>query len=181
MMYSAVASRYAVALYKVSKVNGKTEEYKEQLKVLNQLYDAVSVFLNNQSVAVDERANFLIDLMKKLNIEIDEAFARFIHLLIANRRIKFIKQIASFFDYTILDNAGLIPVDVTSASELSSEELGLLSNFVKKYTGREPVFNVKFDEDLIAGVVLEFSGKKLDASIKGRLQSIVKDVLIRKG
>ncbi|MBP9518878.1 MAG: F0F1 ATP synthase subunit delta, partial [Fervidobacterium sp.] len=82
---------------------------------------------------------------------------------------------------TILDNAGLIPVDVTSASELSSEELGLLSNFVKKYTGREPVFNVKFDEDLIAGVVLEFSGKKLDASIKGRLQSIVKDVLIRKG
>jgi len=32
MMYSAVASRYAVALYKVSKVNGKTEEYKEQLK-----------------------------------------------------------------------------------------------------------------------------------------------------
>jgi len=96
MMYSAVASRYAVALYKVSKVNGKTEEYKEQLKVLNQLYDAVSVFLNNQSVAVDERANFLIDLMKRLNVEVDEAFARFIHLLIANRRIKFIKQIASF-------------------------------------------------------------------------------------
>lgn len=181
MMHSAVASKYAIALYNVSKVNGKTEEYKNWLGVLSQMYDAVSIFLNNQSVSVNERTNFLVDLMKGLKIEVDEVFSRFIHLLIANRRIKFVKQIASYFDYTILENAGLIPVDLTSASELSSEEQSLLSNFVKRYTGRDPVFNIKLDEELIAGVVLEFSGKKLDASIKGRLQSIVKDVLIRKG
>lgn len=121
-----------------------------------------------------------MEIMRELDISVDDVFRRFVHLLISNRRIKFIKQIASFFDYTILDDAGLIPVDVTSAIELTEKEDQLLSAFVKKYTNREPVFKIKIDEELIAGVVLEFAGKKLDASIKGRLQSIVKDVLIRK-
>ncbi|HCI28869.1 MAG TPA: F0F1 ATP synthase subunit delta, partial [Fervidobacterium sp.] len=119
MMHSAVASKYALALYNVSKTNGKTETYKNQLKALNQLYDSISIFLNNQSVSTDVRTNFVMEIMRELDISVDDVFRRFVHLLISNRRIKFIKQIASFFDYTILDDAGLIPVDVTSAIELT--------------------------------------------------------------
>lgn len=181
MMYSAVASKYAVALYNISKVNKKTEEYKVLLRNLADIYEAIPVYLNNQSVKPERRVQAILEVMKELKLKTDEVFERFIYLLIVNKRIKYIRQIVSFFDFTILDESGFIPVNVLSAAPLSKEEEELLSKFVSKYTGRKPVFNVTIDESLLAGVILEFAGKTFDVSIKGRLQSIARNVLRREG
>ncbi|MFN6991917.1 MAG: F0F1 ATP synthase subunit delta [Fervidobacterium sp.] len=181
MRYSAVASKYAIALYNISKVNGKTEEYKNLLNATEEVYEAVSVYLNNQSIKPERRVQALLEILKSFNYTVDDVFQRFVYLLILNKRIKFIKQIVSFFDYTILDSEGLIPVNVQSALPLSKEEEELLSKFVEKYTRRKPVFNVTVDENLIAGVLLEFAGKTFDVTIAGRLNNIARNVLRREG
>lgn len=181
MMYSAIASKYAMALYNVSKVNHKTEEYKENLKVFTQIYDYMSVFLNNQAIKPENRAQVVCQIMNELGLTVDHVFSRFVYLLIANKRLKYIKQIATFFDYTMLEDKGLIPVNLTAAIELTGEEERLLADFVRRYTGREPVFSMAVNEDLIAGVVMEFAGKRFDASIKGRLENLARNVLRREG
>ncbi len=181
MMYSAVASKYAVALYNISKVNKKTEEYRALLRSIADIYEAIPVYLNNQAVKPERRVQAILEVMKQLKLKTDEVFERFIYLLIVNKRMKYIKQIVSFFDYTILDESGFIPVNVQSATSLSKQEEELLSKFVSKYTGRKPVFNVTIDEGLLAGVVLEFAGKTFDVSVKGRLQNIARNVLRREG
>lgn len=176
MIYSSVASRYALALLNVSKRLGTTEHYGELLKVTSQIYDSLATVLNNQALKPEIRTNLVIEILSSLNLEVDEPFKRFVHLLIVNKRIKYVKHIASYYDYSILENNGLVPVDVTSALPLSAEELEVLSRFVTKYTNRKPVFQTKIDENLIAGVVIEFAGKKLDASIKGRLERIAREI-----
>lgn len=181
MRYSATASKYALALYNISKVNGKTEEYKNLLGATAEIYDAVSVYFNNQSIKPEKRVQAILEILKSFNFTVDSVFERFVHLLIINKRINFIKQILSFFSYTILDDNGLIPVNVQSALSLSKEEEELLSAFVEKYTNRKPVFNVTVDENLIAGVMLEFAGKTFDATISGRLNNIARNVLRREG
>jgi len=181
MMYSSIASKYAVALYNISKVNKKTEEYKERLNVLTRIYDELSVFLNNQAIKPEKRMQLVCSVMKELKYEPDEIFSRFVYILISNKRLKYLKQIASFFDYTILEDKGLIPVELISATEIGEDEEKVLTEFVRKYTNRTPVFNTMVDESLIAGVVLEFSGKRYDASIKGRLEKLARDVLRREG
>ncbi len=181
MMYSSIASKYAIALYNISKVNKKTEEYKERLNVLTRIYDELSVFLNNQAIKPEKRMQLVCDVMKELKYEPDEIFSRFVYILISNKRLKYLKQIASFFDYTILEDNGLIPVELISATEIGEDEEKVLSQFVRKYTNRAPVFNTMVDESLIAGVVLEFPGKRFDASIKGRLEKLARDVLRREG
>ncbi|ANE41133.1 ATP synthase subunit delta [Fervidobacterium sp. SC_NGM5_O18] len=181
MMYSAIASKYAMALYNVSKVNNKTEEYKDRLKVLAQIYDYMSIFLNNQAIKPEKRAQVVCQLMNELGFPADQPFSRFVYLLISNKRLKYIKQILAFFDFTVLEDKGLIPVDITAAMDLSTEEEKLLSEFVKKHSGREPVFSITVDENLIAGVVMEFAGKRFDASIKGRLENLARNVLRREG
>ncbi|KAF2961518.1 F0F1 ATP synthase subunit delta [Fervidobacterium sp. 2310opik-2] len=181
MMYSAIASKYALALYNISKTNGKTETYKELLNILGDIYNLASVYLNNQAIKPENRVQFVLNIMKELKIEYDEIFRKFINLLIVNKRLKYINQIISFFDYTILEDKGLIPVNVTSAMELSKEEEEILSKFVEKYTNRKPVFNVTVDDSLIAGVVMEFAGKTFDVTVKGRLQNIARNALNREG
>ncbi|MEN3043114.1 MAG: F0F1 ATP synthase subunit delta [Fervidobacterium sp.] len=179
MIYSALASKYAVALYNVSKRNGKTEEYKNLLQNLADIYEPLSTYLNNQALKPEKRVQVILEVMRTLGIEVDEVFQKFMYILIANKRIKYIKQIVSFFEYTILDESGLIPVNLTSATSLSAEEEALLSEFVNKYTGRKPVFKVNIDEELLAGVIIEFAGKTFDVSLKGRLNNIARNVLIK--
>lgn len=181
MIYSAVASKYAVALYNISKVNNKTEDYKIFLRTLADIYHSIPVYLNNQAIKPERRVQVILEVTKEFEVKIDEVFERFIYLLIINKRIKYIRQIASFFDYTILDESGLIPVNAQSATSLSKEEEDLLSQFVSKHTGRKPVFNVTLDEELLAGIVLEFAGKTFDVSVKGRLHNIARNVLRREG
>ncbi|ODN29766.1 F0F1 ATP synthase subunit delta [Fervidobacterium thailandense] len=176
MIYSSVASKYALALLNVSKRLGKTEHYGELLKVTSQIYDSLATVLNNQALKPEIRANLIVEILRSLNLEVDEPFKRFVHLLIVNKRIKYVKQIASYYDYSILEDNGLVPVEVTSALPLSDEEREVLTNFVMKYTNRKPVFQEKLNEELVAGVVLEFAGKKLDASIKGRLERIAREI-----
>ncbi|MGC8820824.1 MAG: F0F1 ATP synthase subunit delta [Fervidobacterium sp.] len=181
MMYSTVASKYALALYNVSKANKKTKQYKELLKALVEIYESISPYLNNQSIKPEQRVQAIFEVLKAFNIEYDEVFQRFVYLLIVNKRVKYIKQIATLFDYTIFEDEGLIPVQVQSATPFTKEEEEILASFVEKYTGRKPVFDVKVDEELIAGVILEFSGKTFDVTIKGRLQNLARNVLKREG
>ncbi|MEJ5258081.1 MAG: F0F1 ATP synthase subunit delta [Fervidobacterium sp.] len=181
MMYSSIASKYALALYNVSKINQKTDEYKERLNVFVNIYNELSVFLNNQAIKPVKRSQLVCDIMSELGFKPDEVFGRFVYLLISNKRMKYIKQIATLFDYAILEENGLVPVEVISATDLNDEEKSALTEFVRKYTSKTPVFSVKVDEGIIAGVVVEFYGKRYDASIKGRLEKLARDVLRREG
>ncbi len=181
MIYSAVAFKYSKALFNVAKKLNKVDEYKNQLSVLAQLYDNISVFLNNQAIKPQKRTEFLVSVLKEIFGSVDAAFQRFLFLVMYNKRTKLIKQISSYYSHVSLEDAGYIPVEITSAQQLTNEEKVLIKKFVEKYTSRKPVFQENVDPELIAGAVIEFAGKKFDVSVKGRLESVARNVLIRKG
>ncbi len=181
MIYSAVAFKYSKALFNVAKKLNKLEDYKKQLSVLSQLYDNLYVFLNNQAIKPQRRTEVLVSVLKEVFGNVDEPFQKFLFLVVYNKRTKLIKQIASYYSHISLEDSGYVPVEITSASELTSEERSLIVQFVEKYTNRKPVFEETIDHNLIAGAVIEFAGKKFDVSVRGRLESVARNVLIRKG
>ncbi|MGB9615243.1 MAG: F0F1 ATP synthase subunit delta, partial [Fervidobacterium sp.] len=63
MMYSTVASKYALALYNVSKANKKTKQYKELLKALVEIYESISPYLNNQSIKPEQRVQAIFEVI----------------------------------------------------------------------------------------------------------------------
>jgi len=69
-----------------------------------------------------------------------------------------------------------VPVVLTIAYDLSDEETRAISDFVRRYTKREPVFDIKFDQSLLAGAVIEYNGRTFDVSISGRLRNIARSV-----
>ncbi|MDK2885568.1 MAG: F-type H+-transporting ATPase subunit delta [Thermosipho sp. (in: thermotogales)] len=187
MKYSVVAGKYVRALLLVAKKYNKIEEYRVLLQLLSEIYTHFSVFLSNPTEKLQKKLEVIkitFDevLGKNSKIKYDEIFQRFVEIVFENKRQKYIPQMASLFKYAAIEVENKIPVKVVSATDLTKDEEKVLREFVQKYTNKEPVFEKEIDSSLIAGVVIEFAGKKLDVSIKGRLEKIGREVFsLRKG
>ncbi|SHH29338.1 F0F1 ATP synthase subunit delta [Thermosipho atlanticus] len=187
MRYSIVAGKYVKALLIVAKKLQKIENYKVLLNILNMIYTNFSSFLNNPTEKIEKKMEFLEIIYKEVlsqtkEAQYDDIFKKFVEIVFENKRQKYIPQIALMYKYAAIEVENKIPVKVVSATKLSEEEEKVLIEFVRKYTEREPIFEKEIDEDLIAGIILEFAGKRLDISIKGRLEKIGREVFsLRKG
>lgn len=187
MKYSVVAGKYSKALLLVAKKINKVENYSHLLQILSEIFDHFSAFLNNPTEKIEKKLEFLkIAFNEVLGVrfksEYDNVFQKFVELIFVNKREKYIPQIASLYKYSAIEEENKIPVKVTSATVLTEEEEKILKEFVENHVNKEPVFEKEIDESLIAGVVLEFAGKKLDVSVKGRLEKISREVFsLRKG
>ena len=176
MRYSAVAGRYARALLNVAMDRGEEERYRELLKVVNVVYKKFRAFFDDPSTTSQKKHNFMLELLKDLKVEIDEPFVNFLRLLFERKRQKYLPLILEVYADLEIEAKGMIPVDVLAPYELSEEEKEVLRKFVKKVALREPVFRLKKDESLLAGVRLEFQGMSYDVSVKGRIERIYRDV-----
>ncbi|QTA37172.1 F0F1 ATP synthase subunit delta [Thermosipho ferrireducens] len=188
MRYSIVASKYVKALLLVAKKYKKEEEYAFYIQLLKELYTMYAFYLNNPTVRVEKHLTFIENLFEELSkkvdksIKVDSVFFKFVKIIFNNKRQKYIPQMASLYKYAAIESQNKIPVKVTSAYTLTPDEEEAISAFVKKYTGKEAVIETFLDERILAGVILEFAGKKLDVSILGRLEKVGRGVFsLRKG
>lgn len=79
-----------------------------------------------------------------------------------------IKAIAT--EYQLQNN--LLPVQLMSARELSAEELKKIQHSLEKSVGQKVEMECQVKPHLLAGIVITIKDKRLDASLKGRLDSL---------
>lgn len=65
-------------------------------------------------------------------------------------------------------------IDLTVATEPSSQTLRKISDWVKSSVGQNIAINIIVDKDIISGAIISFRGKYLDFSIKSQLDSAIK-------
>lgn len=183
MRYSVIAGKYVKALLLVGKRKNSIEKYGNYLSFLKDLYEGFSAFFNNPIIKGNQKVKIVKQTFKEIfKEEIDEAFINFVAIVFENKRQKFIPQMYSVYRYAAIDIENKILVNVKSATKLSENEVKAIEDFVKKYVDRTPVIEESIDESLIAGAVIEFAGKMIDISIKGRMDKIAREVFsLRKG
>ena len=79
-----------------------------------------------------------------------------------------IKAIAC--EYQLQNN--LLPIQLMSARELSAEELKKIQHSLEKAVGQKVEIECQVKPHLLAGIVVTIKDKRLDASLKGRLDSL---------
>jgi ATP synthase F1 delta subunit len=62
-----------------------------------------------------------------------------------------------------------IEVKVRTALELTDSEKKEIEKLVKLETGRESILSISIDRELVAGMIIEFSDRVIDMTIRGRL------------
>lgn len=93
----------------------------------------------------------------------------FIRVLIENRRLLLLPEIAAIFEVLKSESEKTVDVVVDSAFELSAAQQEKIVNSLKARTGREIRLVCKVNKELLGGLVIRAGDKVIDGSARTRL------------
>lgn len=168
-----VEKRYAEALIRVGLEKNLLSEFQDELVKLDQAInsnDELKKFIYNPTIKSVDKKEVLVKIFSK---EVSENILNFIKLLVDKGRMvafaEIIRQYISMVDVI----KKCLNIKVTTAAEISSEQLDVLADkFKKQYKSAAVKVDHKIDPSIIGGVVVKVGDKLIDGSVKGKLEKI---------
>jgi F-type H+-transporting ATPase subunit delta len=117
------------------------------------------------------------NLLEQLVGDADELVRNFLKLTAEKGRIGEIEEIAGELDRLVAAEERRLNVELTTAYELSEEEAQGIVRQIEQATGRTVEATRKVDPSLIGGFVLQAGSMRVDASIRGRINSLRKELV----
>jgi F-type H+-transporting ATPase subunit delta len=176
----AVAHRtYARALFEAAKDEGRLDGVHEQLAdfvaTVDQVGELRAVL---ESPELDSRAKAA--LLDQVLGDADELVRNFVRLLAEKGRAGELDEIAREFEALVAQDQGILGVELTTAVELSQQGFDDLVARVGQASGREVRASRAVDPTLVGGLVLQIGSRRLDASIRGRLDRLRQELTTRR-
>jgi F-type H+-transporting ATPase subunit delta len=168
----AVAHRtYARSLFGAAREANRLERAQEELAdfvaTVEQVPELRSVL---ESPELDSRAKAA--LLGQVLGDADPLVRNFLLLLAEKGRSGEVAEIAREFEALVAQEQGILDVELTTAVELSAVDFDQLVERIGKASGREVRASRAVDPALVGGLVLEVGSRRLDASIRGRLDRL---------
>ena len=172
----SVADRvYARALFDAARDEGRLEPVREQLAQVVAAESEVPQLrelLRNPQLDPRVRSATLEELLAGS----DELLRNFLLLLVDKARAGQLEEIAREFERMVAEHEGIVHAELTTAIELSDEEARDLLGRIEQSTGRKVEATRKVDPSLIGGIVLQVGSHRLDASVRGRLDRLRREL-----
>jgi F-type H+-transporting ATPase subunit delta len=172
----SVADRvYARALFEAALEEDRLGPVREQLAQVVEAEAEVPELrglLRNPQLDARARAAALGDLLSGS----DELLRNFLLVLVDKGRAGQLEEIAREFERRVAEHEGVIHAELTTAIELSDEEARDLLGRIENSTGRKVEATRKVDPDLIGGIVLQVGSHRIDASVRGRLERLRREL-----
>jgi len=166
---------YARALYDAAREQGRLKEVRAGLAELAEATAEVpelrELFRNPQ---LDARAKAAA--LEDLLAGGEELVRNFVLLLADKGRSGLIEEIAREFERLVAEDEGILHVELTTAVELSDAEARKLLKRIEQASGRKVEATRSVDPSLIGGVVIQIGSYRLDASIRGRLERLRREL-----
>ena len=111
--------------------------------------------------------------------EADPLVLNLLRLLVEKNRAGEVAQVAEEFERMAAVEEGELSVELTTAYELSDEEARAIVGQIEQRSGRKVDANRTVDPELIGGMVLQVGSRRVDASIRGRIEQLGRDLRTR--
>jgi F-type H+-transporting ATPase subunit delta len=111
----------------------------------------------------------LIGLLLPPGEPADSPFAAFLGLLIDNRRVDLLADVAALFEELKRESERVLQVTLRSASEIPAGQSDAIKVALKKRFGREIDLQQRIDPSVIGGAVIDAGDVVIDGSVRGRL------------
>ena len=181
MANETLARRYAQAIFELAREAGNVERVGSDLHVV---WDALQA--DEQS-----RRFFLapvIDRIEKQTLLID-AFAGKIEdlalhallLLAGKRRERFLPEILVQYDGLQRAERGVEPLVISSAHELSDEELATLTARLSRIYGKQFEVQQNVDASLLGGMKIKMGDVAVDGTVAGKLDELSRSLFTTQG
>jgi F-type H+-transporting ATPase subunit delta len=175
---SVVHRTYARSLFEAAREAGRLSAVRQDLgdfvEAERQVPELGELLRNPQ---LDRRAKAAA--VEAVAGEADPLVLNLLRLLVEKGRGGEVEQVAEEFERMAAAEEGELSVELTTAYELSDEEARAIVGRIEQRSGRKVEANRTVDPDLIGGLVLQVGSRRVDASIRGRLEQLGRDLRTR--
>ena len=121
--------------------------------------------LGNPRIAAGQ----LVQLFQPQGADAAHPFSNFLAMLVENRRLALLPEIAEGFDELKREHERVLQVTVRSAVPLDADAEQTMRSALARRFGREIELRHSVDESLIGGAVIDAGDVTIDGSVRGRL------------
>ena len=175
----AVAHRmYARALYEAARDHDRVDVVKSELGELAAAMETtpeLEAFLANPQLEPAAKASVL----EELTAEAEPIVRNFVRVVALKGRAGQLRAIAEEFEAIVDREQGRLPVELTTAYELADDEATAIVRQIEQSSGRTVEATRAVDPDLIGGLILQAGSLRVDASVRGRLDRLRRELVTR--
>jgi F-type H+-transporting ATPase subunit delta len=162
-------------LFDAAVEEGRLEPVREQLQQLVAAEAEVPelrALLRNPQLDPRTKRAALEDLLTGA----DDLLRNFMLVLVDKNRAGQLEEIAREFERLAAEHEGVVHAELTTAVELSDADAKELLQQIERASGRRVEATRKVDPNLIGGIVLQVGSHRLDASVRGRLERLRREL-----
>lgn len=170
---SSLAGRYASALFDLASEAGTVTAVESDLEKLRAALGEsadLRALTTNPEVSRDAAQGAIGGVAGLLGLS--SLTANFLGVLAQNRRLSQLPAMIRAFNTIAAAQRGEVTAEVTSAHALSDTQLASLKDKLTAREGRTVKLQTSVDPDLLGGLVVTIGSKRIDGSIKTRLNSL---------
>jgi F-type H+-transporting ATPase subunit delta len=172
MSNKGMTKKYAKALYNVAFQQKNLKEVCKRINYIVNVMKAVPEFsqlLQTHQVSTETKItilkNVLQDNISSLEIELISDILEYHNILIFS-------DIAKHFEYLIETDSNIVNMTITSASELSVDEIQHITSNIESQLNKKVDVQTETDKSLIGGVRLRVGNIVIDNTISRRLDML---------
>lgn len=171
MERATLARPYAEAIAKLAAEANAWDAWAHRLDLLSAVAsdEQVQALAGNPSVDGDRVAELVLAVCGD---QLGSEGANLVKMLVENKRLAVAPEIAAQFQVLKAAQEGELTAHITSAYELTAEQLSNLVAKLETKFGRKIIATQSTDPDLIGGVVIQVGDEVMDASVRGGLETL---------
>lgn len=170
---ASLAGRYASALFDLASEAGTISVVEADLdKLRRALHESaeLSALIRNPQVSRGQLGKVMGGMTAHLGLS--TLTGNFLGVLAQNRRVGDLPAIIRAFTAIAAAQRGEVAAEVASAHPLSAGQLTELENRLRAREGRTVKLQSRVDPALLGGLVVTIGSKRIDASIRTRLNTL---------
>jgi len=171
-----IARPYAVAAFGLAKEQNELAKWSEMLgfAAIVVTDKTMQDYVNNPKVEQETLTRLMLEVCGD---QLNELGKNFIKVLVANKRLSFLPEIAVLYNDLRADAEKTVEAEVISAFPLTDAQQSNLIEGLKKRLGREVTLVSKVDENLLGGAIVRAGDLVIDGSVQGQLSKLATTLL----
>ena len=164
---------YSLALYELAHESKELDEIEKHSSSLIKLIFNSEEFKSLIKNPTIKQKDLLIAVLKiSEQYKLNDLLTKFLRFLVSKRRFFYVEKILKDFIETCSKKRGEVKAELTSAKELSENEINSIKEELVTIFSSKIKLNYKYDSSLIGGLVVQIGSTMVDTSIKNKLQKI---------
>ena len=167
-----MTKKYARALYNVAVQQKDVKKVSNRINYIDNVMKAVPEFsqlLQTHRVSTENKINILKNVLKD---NISPLEIELISDILEHNNILILSDIAKHFEYLVETNSNLVNMAITSATELSAEEVEHIQSNIESQLNKKVDVRTEINKSLIGGVRLRVGNIVIDNTISRRLDML---------